>query len=73
VALQFDSMQPTFFIDHRVGPCLFPDPGAMREAWQSLELSVQLDFYGHVLGKPISGFRFGRPLYGDFHVQASRR
>lgn len=99
MALKFDPMQPTFFINHGGGPCFFLEPAfddwlrsAMRyvdardselAAWAEapgarhahpyedhlIPLMVaagaasgelaQLDFYGHVLGKPISGFRFG--------------
>jgi len=41
MALKFDPMQPTFFINHGGGPCFFLEPGAMREAWKSLELNLR--------------------------------
>ncbi|WP_395854152.1 hypothetical protein [Cystobacter fuscus] len=44
-------MQPTYFINHGGGPCFFLEPGPMRAAWS--------EQHGHVLGKPVSGFRFG--------------
>ena len=30
-------MQPTFLINHGGGPCLFLEPGPMRETWSELE------------------------------------
>jgi hypothetical protein len=55
--VQAAPMQPTFFINHGGGPCFFLEPGPMRATWHELE--AYLRGFGHALGKPISGFRFG--------------
>ena len=48
-------MQPIYFINHGGEPCFLLQPGAMRSAWRE---PGKIAFHGHVLGKPISGFRF---------------